>query len=188
LINGKASTFTVPLEKASQNKFIKDILIASDANWKGKLLKSIELAYKKAPYFGQIYTLVERILYSNYKTISELVHQSISILTNYLEIKTNIIATSEVYETAELKGAEKIIAICLKESASHYINPEGGKELYNKDFFLEKGLKLSFLKPHLVAYPQFKNEFVPGLSILDVMMFNNLETLRKQVYDYELVA
>ncbi|MDQ3534602.1 MAG: WbqC family protein, partial [Bacteroidota bacterium] len=78
LINGKSCYFTVPLEKASQNKLIKDILIASDANWKGKLLKSIELAYKKAPHFGQIYTLVEKIIYSNYKTISELVHQSIS--------------------------------------------------------------------------------------------------------------
>ena len=63
----------------------------------------------------------------------------------------------------------------------------GGEEIYQKEYFRNKEIKLSFLKPHLTEYNQFKNTFVPGLSIIDVHMFNSIEEITKMLNQYELV-
>jgi hypothetical protein len=52
-------------------------------------------------------------------------------------------------------------------------------ELYNKEDFLNNNIELYFLKTNQIIYKQFKNEFVPNLSIIDVMMFNNKEEIKK---------
>ncbi|MNN97082.1 WbqC-like protein family protein [compost metagenome] len=58
-------------------------------------------------------------------------------------------------------------------AASHYLNPVGGQDLYQKDTFAHAGIDLEFLHPHLPAYPQGNREtFTPGLSIIDALMYN----------------
>lgn len=51
LFNGQPALFTIPLQKASQNKLIREITLSSDTNWQHKLLKTVEQAYRKAPIF-----------------------------------------------------------------------------------------------------------------------------------------
>ena len=50
LVNGQAYLFTIPLKEASQNRLINEIYLSNDPKWKGKLLKTIEQGYKKAPF------------------------------------------------------------------------------------------------------------------------------------------
>ena len=59
--------------------------------------------------------------------------------------------------------------------------------LYDKDKFLEQGIKLEFLKTRFMEYPQFGGNFIPWLSILDVMMFNDVEQIRKMLMLYDFV-
>ena len=59
-----------------------------------------------------------------------------------------------------------------------YINAIGGMELYSKDAFAQKGIELKFIKSDYIEYAQFNGEFVPWLSILDVMMFNSAEDIK----------
>jgi hypothetical protein len=63
----------------------------------------------------------------------------------------------------------------------------GGMELYSKDTFREKRIDLKFIKSKPFEYPQFGNEFVPWLSIIDVMMFNPLDTIQTCTTNYELI-
>ena len=79
--------------------------------------------------------------------------------------------------------------ICLikRNNAVFYINPIGGQELYTKKVFFEKGIKLSFIKSKKLNYKQFNNEFVPWLSIIDVLMFNSPEEINSMLDEYELV-
>ena len=60
-----------------------------------------------------------------------------------------------------------------------YVNPIGGIQLYNNNEFKNEGIDLHFLKTHDFSYKQFDNEFVPCLSILDVMMFNSKEKIEE---------
>ena len=79
-----------------------------------------------------------------------------------------------------------MLDICKKQGAEIYINAIGGTELYSREDFAAQGIKLQFIKMNPVEYQQFKNEFVPNLSILDVMMFNPVEKIREYLDSYEL--
>jgi len=50
--------------------------------------------------------------------------------------------------------------------------------LYSKEYFAQNGIDLKFIKSKNVIYNQFKNEFVPWLSIIDVMMFNTPDYIK----------
>ncbi|MCF8333440.1 MAG: WbqC family protein, partial [Bacteroidales bacterium] len=89
-------------------------------------------------------------------------------------------------ETRSIGKAERLIAICKKNNIRNYINAAGGKELYTKDQFLEHNISLHFIKNHWRKYSQFGDDFIPNLSIIDVMMFNSPEEVRGMMNDYEL--
>ncbi len=187
LVNGKAHLFTIPLENASQNKLIHEIPISPQQAWRNKFLKTVAQSYQKAPYFTAVYPMLEEILFSESADISELCFVSLTKLATYLGITTEIEKTSRVYQNSHLKGPERILSICHAERADQYINPIGGMELYNRERFRQEGLDLHFLKSNLHSYPQYKNAFVPWLSILDVLMFTSIEQTHTLLLDFELV-
>jgi hypothetical protein len=187
LINGKSSMITVPLKEASQNKLINEIEVYSNEKWKQKMLKTIELAYKKAPHLNLVYPLLNKIINNNAATISEFNFTGIKAICDYLGITTSLVSSSEMYANNKLKGQYRILDICIREKANHYINPTGGMELYSNEVFSKEGISLSFIISELRPYKQFKNEFIPALSLIDVMMFNSTEEVNKMLNQYQLI-
>ncbi|AKD54980.1 WbqC family protein [Spirosoma radiotolerans] len=188
LINGQEHLFTIPLKDASQNKRINEVHLADDPKWRSKLLRTIEQGYRKAPCYQQVMPITEKIINFATDSIADLVYFSLIELNQYLGITTRLVASSSIYSNADLKAQERILDICRQESATRYINPIGGIELYDKPTFEESGIKLNFIKAKPVQYPQFgRSAFVPWLSILDVLMFNDIDTVRVLLGEYELV-
>jgi hypothetical protein len=187
LLNGQEFMITIPLDKASQNKLICEIDLSPDDKWKTKLLKTINTAYKKAPQFNIAYPLLESIIDFKNRNLSIFTTNSLEQFCNYLDIKTQIISSSLRYKTTHLKGQNKILEICCTEQATIYINPIGGKEIYQKKAFEEKQIKLVFLKSKQIKYDQFRNEFLPFLSIIDLMMFNTKDQISGYLKEYEYV-
>ncbi len=91
------------------------------------------------------------------------------------------------YTNEYIKGKDRIIDICKKENATKYINAEGGAELYSKDEFHSNEIELVFLKTNDIIYKQFTNDFIPRLSMLDVLMFNSPEQIRIMLNEYRLI-
>ncbi|MDR2221792.1 MAG: WbqC family protein [Flavobacteriaceae bacterium] len=189
LLQGKASLFTIPLEKASSFTKINDVKLHSRlfSNWKIKFLRSIEQNYKKAPYFDDIYKLIYSVLDNDTEGIGVLAKDSIITVSKYLKLKTEFVYSSESYMNNELSSKFRVISICHKENASVYINPIGGQKLYNKEDFLSKGLELYFIQSDNHIYRQFNEEFVPWLSIIDVLMFNSIEEIQLMLNQYSLI-
>ena len=187
LMNGKDFMFTIPLKEASQNKLINEIHIDNAVNWRPKFLKSIEQSYKKAPFYPEIYPMIEKIVNNNSEKINDYIIDSFELLNVYLGIKTTIIRSSSSYQNTHLKAQERILDICKQEKANHYVNPIGGMELYQKERFEQEKIKLSFIKTKSIQYTQFKNEFIPWLSILDVLMFNDSDKIQGFLNEFELV-
>jgi hypothetical protein len=167
--------FTVPLHKASQNRSICATRI-SGQRWQQDFLKTLHQAYAKAPQFEPIYALTERVVQREYPNLAELALESLVAVAGYLGIPTEIRPTSRTYDNALLKGQERILDICRQEKADTYINLPGGRHLYDPTAFLASGVDLRFLQPEEIRYPQFRCEFVPQLSMLDVLMFNERES------------
>lgn len=189
LLNCKDHIFTVPLKNASSYQNINDTEINMNlyADWKKKFLKTITQSYAKAPYYSTVWALLNRVFDKEVTNISELATASITEVCAYLGINTPFEHTSAIYNNNELKAAERVIDICKTETATIYINPIGGKELYNKEVFKETGLDLFFIKSKPVTYAQFNCEFVPWLSIIDLLMFLPEEKILEYIQSYELV-
>ena len=155
--------------------------------WKNKILKTLGQNYKKAANFEITFSIVENIINSESRFLIELHIKSFELINKYLGITTIIVDSSTIYNNQGLKGQDRILDICMKENADHYINPLGGQELYDKELFINNGIKLNFLKSKEINYLQFNKEFIPWLSIIDVMMFNSPEEIIKMLNEYELI-
>ena len=187
LIGGQKHCFTVPLKAASQNRLIKDIEVAIDDKWSEKFLRSIKQSYQKEKFFDETFDFVEQVICSGEKFISKMIGQSLHILKEKFDLPTEIVDSSTGYANAELSGQERILDICRREKASQYINPIGGIDLYNAEFFADNGIKLSFLQTSSVQYNQNISEFIPHLSIIDVLMFNGFAGTKNFLSCYNLV-
>ena len=186
LLNNAEYMFTVPLEKASQNKLINEISLSQDTKWKNKFIKTIEMAYKRANQFDVVFPIIKNIIDNEEINLSRYILYSLNRICSYLGIKTKIIETSKIYRTENLKGQDKIIEICLKENASEYVNPIGGTAIYEQKKFNEKQMSLKFLKSEEIVYEQFNNTFIPCLSFIDVMMFNEKNVITDFLNKYTL--
>ena len=191
LLNNKESLFTIPLNNSSSFAKINSIQVNKKLFplWKKKFLKSLMQSYQNAPNFEKVFQLVEKILEINDEeiTISALSVKAIKKVVEYLKIKTEIIETSSIYINNHLKAQDRLLDICKQLHCTHYINPIGGTVLYDKVAFKSQNIDLTFLKSNVVLYKQFKKDFIPWLSIIDVLMFNNDEELGFILNKYELV-
>jgi hypothetical protein len=97
-----------------------------------------------------------------------------------------MIISSKINIDHSQKGQDKVIAICQQLHATNYINPIGGQNLYFRNDFAKKNIKLHFLQSSPIMYPQFEHQFISNLSIIDVLMFNTLSKVKKYLNSYEL--
>lgn len=186
LINGQDKLVTLPLVKASQNRLINAIQIADYEDWRSKLLRTITLAYKRAPYFNETLPLIERIVSYENNQLSAFLYHSLLMLMQHLHIETEIIPSASIFNNGELKGSDRILDICMREQAQEYINPQGGTSLYSTSHFAEHKIKLHFLHSNPQSYRQFDGVHVPWLSIVDVLMFNSKLECQRMLDDFHL--
>lgn len=186
LINNKAKYFTIPCINASQNRLINDVKHGLNDKTKGKLLNKIKFSYNKAPQFDEVYPIIERVLNNDSSYISDIAIASIKECSNYLEINCEFGKSSQIHHKPNLSAADRLIDITKGESFSNYVNPIGGKDLYTKDYFRTQGVDLFFLKTQSIQYEQYEGEFVPWLSIIDIMMFNTIEEVKRMLEKYKV--
>lgn len=184
LCNGQPHLFTISLKASSQNKLINQIEIADDFN---KFIKTVEMSYSKASHFEETYKILNNIIKYPNKNLAIFISNSIIEICRYLGIKTEIILSSDIKKDNGLRGQEKIIEICKNVGADTYINAIGGIELYDKMKFSEENINLYFIKPDIIQYNQNLKEFVPFLSILDIMMWNSKEEINSMLEQYSLI-
>ena len=187
LVNGNAKIINLKMNGASPNKLINEVKVANDKIYNKKLLKTIGHSYSKAPYYKDVYTLIEEIIFYEEENLSTYLENSIIRIAEYLDISTEFILSSDIEKDNSLKGQDKVIDICRILDASEYYNAIGGIELYSSEVFNFNEIKLKFLKSELIKYKQFGNDFEPNLSIIDVMMFNSKEDVKRFLDLYVLI-
>lgn len=187
LNQGIRSVFTIPCKGISQNKKINETVVNLDSDFISKIIKTLEHNYKKAPFYDDVFPLI-RNYFTNFegKFISDFAIGSVLLVCDYLDIEKVFKLSSKTYDNSELKKENRLIDIVLKEDAEIYINAIGGKTLYIKEKFLNNGIELKFLESDHIEYKQFNEEFVPWLSIIDVMMFNDKKTILEFLKQYKL--
>ncbi len=187
LRNGKEAMFSLPLKSDSDYLNVCERELATDFNC-NKLLNQFKDAYRRAPYFEQTFPLVERIVWYNESNLFNFLYHSIANTCEHLGITTEIKISSEIAIDHDLKNQDKVLAMSTAVGASTYVNAIGGMELYSKETFREAGIDLKFIQSKPFEYPQLGNDFIPWLSMIDVMMFNPLDAIQTCIStNYELI-
>lgn len=189
LVNGKDQLFTLPIKKDSDYLGVCERRLSNNYKIEAKkILNKIEIYYKKAPHFKEVYPIITDCFLYKEENLFNFIYYSIEKIKTSLGIKTKLLISSKIGLKERLKGEARVISICKHLGASHYINAIGGLELYDKEIFLKEDLKLNFIKSSdVIRYKQFDNIFVPWLSIIDVMMFNTKEEISKMLDLYTLI-
>ena len=176
---------TVPLANRGQFDKICDISIKSDIDWRSQILGKLTHYNKIAPFYEETMTFVRDCFDTDETNISQFVTEVLKKTADYMCIDTKIDVQSDLQ--LSIGGIEHPGQWALKISealdASKYINPLGGLGIFRPDEFTASGIELSFLRTDLTPYPQKRNGFVPGLSIIDVMMFNEPLKCKKILED-----
>ncbi len=177
---------TLPLKKDSDFLNIDERFLADSFNPQ-KLIKQIETIYHGAPYYQEVSKWLENILYFEEKNLFWYIFHSVKEVCKYLNITTPIIISSQLKFDNSLKGENKVIAICKERECTRYINAIGGIDLYHSAVFAKEGIELRFIKTVFQEYPQFRNKFIPALSIMDVLMFNSKFEIQQMLLNYQLI-
>ncbi|EBC3680902.1 WbqC family protein, partial [Salmonella enterica] len=188
LVNGKSHYITIPVTGGNCNNKINVVKIDKTKKKAiNKIITTIEQAYKKSIFFDEVFPVVHDVLSNEYDLISDLATSSLLSIKNKLNIKAEVVLTSNNYKNDDLTAQERVIDINVKEKASTYINAEGGRLLYDKQTFKLNGVNLKFIHPNLLPYKQLcDGDFVPALSIIDVAMNNGWNTTKQLVNSFEL--
>lgn len=185
LEQGNEAFLGIELVQKSVNQYINKTQIRRELF--PKKLKTLVQNYGKAPYFEQGYALMERIFENRETNLSLFLEFSIKEICSYLGITTKIGHTSDFVGNNKFKREERVYDFCHRLGGDIYVNPIGGQELYHFDEFRRQNITLKFIKSECRPYKQFDNEFVPGLSILDVIMFNSVESIQEMLKEYSFI-
>ena len=189
LLQGQTKTFTLPVSQGNRDDLIMERRLAPDFDKAAKKTMAwVVQGYRNARKYREVLPLVETCFAYRPSSMSDFVVHSLQKVCDFIGIGSPFLRASDLKVDGQLKGQDRILAICSRLNATRYINPIGGAELYNAESFRRAGIELRFLKARAAPYPQpGVSEFVPFLSIIDVLMNNPVERVREMLEDYELV-
>lgn len=167
LLAGQAHPFTVPVRDVSQNRQIREHVYTGD--WR-PFLNLLHQAYRRAPQFDAAYALVESVVQDADDNVARKNALSFTRVFDYLGLSRAWTAASLRALPAELRGAERILALCRLAGAGTYVNASGGRALYEPAAFARDGITLRFLASAPDPYPQGRATYVPNLSMIDLLM------------------
>jgi len=176
IANGnKKLWITVPVKKKNLfNQKISEVMI-EDNKFKKKHLKSIYYSYIKTKYFSAIFPKIEEILIEDIMNLSQLNKIIILKICKMLNLRTEFINAQDLKSTGKKK--ELLSNICLELGAKEYISVPGSKDyMGGNDEFENKKIKVNIFEFKQKKYKRGKNEFIPNLSILDLLFYNGLDT------------
>ena len=185
----KKLCITVPIKKDSDYLDVNQRYLSDDYKRHiSKIINQISSNYRRAPYFESVMPFLTEILSNQEVNLFNYNYHIINAIVDYLEINTKLLVSSSIFIDHNQKGQDRVISMLKELGASMYINPIGGLDLYNKEAFIEEGIKLRFLESKLPPYRQFEDEFVPSLSIIDILMFNDKEKISNMLAEYSILS
>ena len=186
--NGEPLYIKVPLMKHQRDTKIQDLVINNKEKWKDKILAQLAPYRKKAPNYWKILKLLKEMFEYDTESIVALNHVTLKAICDYLSIATPIKVWSEMEVDIEEPNApdEWALNICKALGADAYYNPIGGSSFFDRDKYEQAGIELKFVETEPIAYQHLSDEFVPFLSIIDVLMFCDIGETNRMIDSYKL--
>ncbi len=180
---------SVPIQNADKREIISHVKINNNQDWKNTILSKMTYCKKiRAPFYNKTLDVLTEIFNRKYNTLVDLNTKSLDIICEYLGIDFKYKIASQIdYDYSSVNAKDEwALQIAIQEKAQVYYNPIGGMEFFSKDKYLNNNIKIFFLQTGDIYYKQSRRNFVPNLSIIDIMMFNSPEEISNMLNDYIL--
>ena len=188
--DGTPSYITVPVKKSPRETPINKILIDNSADWRGKIFGQLNIYRKSAPNYDNVIEFLREILGGECECLSQLCIDTTKAVCSLLGIRTEFDTFSEMNIAIDDVNAPDEWALNITKALGYecYVNPPGGIEFFDRAKYEHSGIKLEFLAANLHEYSQMKgHEFVPGLSVIDALMFLKPDEVSAMLDDYSVM-
>ena len=147
-----------------------DKKINYDQDWTKKHLKSIEHAYFKAPYFGDLYPSLEAQLLKKHSSLTDLTISLIELISKNLGLTTTFSRARDIPGNAGASLNDRILEIARAVGAnSIYLGAKAAEYVY-PSYYAPHGVQIEFQNFQHPTYPQQFGEFVEYMSIIDLIV------------------
>jgi len=165
---------TVPvITKGQKAPSIQNAVIDTTSNWNKKHARQIYSAYKNSPYFEKYFPEFSQIILMKWTGLVELNMKIADFIINDLEIDKKIITGSDLH--LEQKGRNLITEMLEKTESDTYIT-EIKYEDYLRNHLDRRNIHAEFMTFGIVTYKQLFQNFIPELSIMDILFNHGRET------------
>lgn len=170
----------VPLKKHDREASINQVETIDPAVWAPRILGQLEHYKKRAPFYRETMELVNTCLSTRERNLSRLNTSILGSVCQHLGIPWNCQVFSEMQlHLGSVAGpGDWALRICEALTATEYINPAGGKDLFDSNEFAKLGIKLLIQEDFSYQYECLGYHFEPNLSVIDVLMWNETEKIR----------
>lgn len=185
-IKKKWQYITYPLANKSNNQPIYNITIDSKFDFFKNLYGKLS-AFKKAPYYKELLLILAEIesLTRDETHISNFNFLILNYFNNLFNLNCEIIKVCDIdfdYSSINDPG-DWALMISNALGAETYINPINGRDIFNKELFKKLSINLKFLSTEFVTYSQYRGYFEPGLSIIDVLLWNGKQQTQDLIFN-----
>lgn len=184
MINKSPAWVSVPLVKIEGQTFIpiKGMLINQSSDRLNEQLKTISNSYRKAPYFEQVFHLVEHYFNSESNFLSKRNSDFITEVLKMLNIDVKVTYSSQINPRFQLN--EMLIDILQKCNATHYRCGMGAKNYQKDELFFDNNITVVYNEYFPKPYIHFDEmNFCQGLSIIDALMNLGFEETSQLIFN-----
>ena len=162
----------VPTER-SFGQLLTEVTPKDFLKWKDKHLKTIQMNYKKAPFFNEVFSDFSDCILSNYDSLAALNIATMDLFIDKFGFDAQIFRSSDM--GIKTMAEERVIEIVQRVGGNVYISGDGGRNYQSEEHFLQNGIELMYPSFKALEYRQQWGEFLPNMSVLDYCMNKGYE-------------
>ncbi len=173
-INGVERWVGCNISRYSGTKKIREVVISDNQLWRKKMLRTLEINYRKSPYFASVIRILEPLVNNKMTNLAEFNILSVKELSDELGINYKTVRQSEL--AVEGSSNELLVNITRSVGCDAYLCGGGATDYMDDSIFRKASIDIIYQDFSQIFYKQIHSgKFIPGLSIIDTMMCVGLD-------------
>ncbi|MCI5058109.1 MAG: WbqC family protein [Flavobacteriales bacterium] len=167
---------TIPVKvKGNYYQKINETMVV-DNLWRHRHFESIRHSYGKSKFFKDVKAFLEDLYFGlDEQNLSEINIHFLQKICNFLKIKT-VFLRSKQFELDNNRN-NRLLEICKKRDATLYLSGPSARNYIDEKLFATNDIAIEWLDySQLPKYSQLHGDFTYGVSILDLIIMNGIES------------